>query len=152
MTEGKTQTHTLEDTTERAFALFTQWVYTQKLDIRPKDTRSPITVTSEGEAFFELWVLADKLLVRSLQNLTIDLIHKMNTVHNMVWTSEIKYTYENTSLDSPLRRLLIDQVASLGEESQSMCEHIHKRSINGPDLRFKTKGASKYQRCFSRHG
>ena len=57
------------------------------------------------------WVLADRLLIPSLQNTTIRLINALRIHRNRTPTSAIKYIWENTAEDSPLRKLLLKYYA-----------------------------------------
>ena len=108
MIEGQTQTYRLEDTTKEAFGLFVAWLYIQKINIRvPEDQTSKL-----ASALPILWVLAEKLLIPSLQNLTIDSIEQYRKDEKVILGPSIKYIYSNTSTGSPLRKLLVDQCAS----------------------------------------
>jgi hypothetical protein len=77
--EGKTQTYRIEDTTEEAFRLVVQWLYSQKLVLLQHTPNHPLLedVThlsgmAEDESLVELWVLAAKLKTPKLQNAAID--------------------------------------------------------------------------------
>jgi len=107
MIEGQTQTYRLEDTTNEAFSLFVAWLYTQKINIEVAEDQ-----TFKASALPILWVLAEKLLIPSLQNLTIDSIEQYRKDKKVILGPSIKYIYSNTSAGSPLRKLLVDQCAS----------------------------------------
>ena len=129
--EGQTQTYRLEDTTEQAFRLLVQWLYSQKFELplgEYKDNGQIIdpevmrALMAEENSLAELWVLADKLCIPALQNLVIDTIHMICSVRERVPASTYRYIYENTESGSPLRRLVvtytvryIDQEGLLGE-------------------------------------
>lgn len=99
---GQTQTYKLEDTTAGAFALFVQWLYTQKIVLETQDD-----VTAQWQSLIYLWVLAEKFLIHRLQNQTIDSIDQCQRTSKTINVSNLKYIYENTSAASPLRRLFL---------------------------------------------
>jgi len=110
--EGQTQTYKLEETTEGAFGLLSQWIYTQKLDgdLGGKEKAGP--------NLYRLWILAEKLLMPRLQNLAIDHIEADHVKYRVIFVPEFEYVWENTTVDSPLRRLLAYQCAwSLRKEA-----------------------------------
>jgi hypothetical protein len=89
-----------------------QWLYTSKLR-KQKDRELP-----RGDLLIKLWVLADRLMVRKLQNMAICAIeHKVMKEDLVVRTDQVKYIYENTVSGSPLRRLIVDQCSNLHHES-----------------------------------
>jgi hypothetical protein len=63
--------------------------------------------------FIHLWVLADRLLISSLQNAIVRELEMMwdLRVDRAVGTSWVPYAYEHTSVDSPLRALTLDHCA-----------------------------------------
>jgi hypothetical protein len=94
--------------------LLSQWFYTQRLDgeLGGKDKAS--------RNLIRLWVLAERLLIPSLQNLAIDTIEIFRRKHNAIWTDMFKYVWGNTAANSPLRRLFIQQcVWNLSKEGFS---------------------------------
>jgi hypothetical protein len=103
--EGQTQTYTLEDTTEEVFALFSRFIYTLSLegDLGDKVNAAP--------NLCKLWVLAEKLLIPRLQNQVIDRIEATRDEFNVIYPYSVKYVWENTASDSPLRRLFIRHCA-----------------------------------------
>lgn len=101
--EGQTQTYTLDDTTEEVFSLLSQWFYTRKLE---GELGGRDKATSN---LYKLWVLAEKLLVLTLQNLIIDTIEMLRPKHNTVSTPSAQYIWSNATADSPLRRLFLQQ-------------------------------------------
>jgi hypothetical protein len=116
--EGQTQTYKLEDTTEFAFRFLTQWFYREKLDLDVhKDEISEtgadhkIKCAKQGLALVELWTLADLLLVDKLQDHVMDLMARIQKSCGAMNRHCFYYIYENTSADSPLRRLAVDQAA-----------------------------------------
>jgi hypothetical protein len=103
--EGQTQRYVLEDTTEAAFHLFSEWVYTQNIywDGESKDEPS-------GYSLPQVWVLAEKLLVPKLQNRVMDLIEEVRKKRGTVALT-ISWVYANTTCGSPLRRIYTHQWA-----------------------------------------
>ncbi|KAE9374856.1 hypothetical protein N431DRAFT_481996 [Stipitochalara longipes BDJ] len=64
--------------------------------------------------FAQLWVAGDRLLMPRLQNAVILAWHELWTDHNNnrgCTTSWLNYAYEHTCVESPLRNLVIDQLA-----------------------------------------
>ncbi|TVY13745.1 hypothetical protein LARI1_G008201 [Lachnellula arida] len=123
--EGQTQTYILEDIGEHSiesFTLFVEWLYTQKLDLLQelkdivdgdKEYRNiPVntqrTVAAQTKAA-EVWILAEKLLVPSLQNLAIEQFERISfDIKRIPSDGHIKYIFANTSQGSPLRTLTAD--------------------------------------------
>ncbi|CZR51183.1 uncharacterized protein PAC_01058 [Phialocephala subalpina] len=128
--EGQTQTYHIDDTTEEVFRFFVQWLYSDKLEVwqlneerkhdiryilnNPKEHRIWIAnENSENQTLAALWVLADKLCLPTLQNLVVEYIADISKLPN-TWLpyKTYHYIYDNTSDDSPLRRLSVIQVAT----------------------------------------
>jgi len=59
---------------------------------------------------FQLWVLADKLLIPEVQNLTIKHIHEVAQVCPGPLVDHLNYLYANTAEKSPLRAMVVDKV------------------------------------------
>lgn len=92
--EGQTQTYVLDDIGEHGiatFTLFVEWLYTQKLDLLQelkyivdgdKEYRTiPANIRRIGAAEIqvaEMWIIAGKLLVPSLQNLAIEQLERIS--------------------------------------------------------------------------
>jgi hypothetical protein len=114
--EGETQTYTLQDTTKEAVRALLHWFYTLKLDniYEEEITRDPpkAKVKSETTVLVELWVLADRLLVRRLQNEIIERLEELRKLRNEVPTSTFDLVYKKTSEGSPLRKLMLHYSAS----------------------------------------
>ena len=106
--EGQTQTYTLEETTEDVFALFSRFIYTQTLE---GDLGGKVKAHQAGQNLWKLWVLAEKLLIPRLQNQVIDRIEATRDEFNVIYPYSVKYVWENTASDSPLRRLFIRHCA-----------------------------------------
>ncbi len=120
--EGQTQTYRFEETTEGALRLFVHWIYTQDLDIARQDNSRKsnleddknlpkITTREEGQVMVELWILAEKLLVPSLQNAVVLGLEERRKNTHMIHSQCCTYVWEHTSKDSPLRQLFLHQLA-----------------------------------------
>ena len=117
-TEGQTLTYRLEDTTEGAFRLLVQWLYTQKLDLlqlndesSDDETYSDSTWDENNRGLVELWILADRLCIPQLQNFALESINKISDKLLMVPTGIFNYTYEHTTAGCQLRRFLVELCA-----------------------------------------
>ncbi|KAF8865994.1 hypothetical protein BDZ45DRAFT_735942 [Acephala macrosclerotiorum] len=140
--EGQTQTYTLDDVSPRAFRILVRWLYTQALDVSIEqyeeaedddddgpadidtaseheeevtdDERLEINTLKMGLDLIHLWVMADRLLIRPLQNSAIDILEKLWSDPPVAeWSVVLSYIYENTTPSSPLRHLLVDMIAYL---------------------------------------
>jgi len=87
--------------------------YTQNLDVLEVSADVPFDeeFTNAIQALVELWVLADKLLIRRLQNDAMRQIQALSDKFAVLATKCLHYVYENTGKDSPLRKVFIYQVA-----------------------------------------
>ncbi|KAE9381269.1 hypothetical protein N431DRAFT_490676 [Stipitochalara longipes BDJ] len=120
--EGQTQTYRFEDTSPGAFRLFAQWIYEQKLDLyqlkdmeeRLNDVRYDLPNPNDLEnmELVELWVLADKIAMPALQNQVMTKIVEIrNAARDEVAVKTLHYIYEVTSVNNPLRLLMVSEVA-----------------------------------------
>jgi hypothetical protein len=108
--EGQTQTYRIFDTPESAVCLLVHWLYTQKVDLAQIDGSQNNILASD--LLICLWILADKLLIGSLQNAVIHELERLSMELNGVNVATLKYVYHNTTPDSKLRQLLLHQCAS----------------------------------------
>ena len=103
--EGQTQTYTLEEVIAPVARLLVNWLYTQQLDLlQPEDYSQK---TKEDLELARLFVIADKLLIPQLQNAIIVLFHKALAAGKDQPVSCVKYIWENTTKENPLRRLIL---------------------------------------------
>jgi hypothetical protein len=123
--EGETQTYRLEDINPSVFRLLVQWFYRQRLyvfeqeDIEcPDDKNDPEIeklLAAQDLDLVQLWVVADKLLIRPLQNAVIavleDFWEQPYARRARRPTSWIQYVYDHTSVGSPLRDFAVDVCA-----------------------------------------
>ncbi|KAH7382019.1 hypothetical protein BKA64DRAFT_218554 [Cadophora sp. MPI-SDFR-AT-0126] len=100
--EGQTQEVDLTDTPPFIFGTFVNWLYTQKIINRSGKLPSCISLSA-------LWILADKLLVPSLQNQALSALNARRVLDGTrLDSSMFNHVYENTASDSPLRRYIVD--------------------------------------------
>ncbi|CZR51105.1 uncharacterized protein PAC_00980 [Phialocephala subalpina] len=89
---------------------------------RLPDGRLPLAFSTEpsfpeqaGEdlALAELWILADKLLIPSLQNLLVTRMVRIENRYKKAPSETFNYVYENTAAGSTLRDLAVHKCARL---------------------------------------
>ena len=102
--EAQTKKSVLREHSPDVFEHFLNWMYTQRLEVLGEELPDP-------DFLIRLWVLADMLLIPDLQNIAIKGIEKQSSMSNSVCSNMYQYVYENTVLDSPLRKLMVFQVA-----------------------------------------
>ena len=100
-----------------------QWLYSQKftlLQLHPdhhfdeKDAKTELEL-AEDMSLVELWVLADKFRMSSVQNATLDAIdHVLSKPFADAPTETYHYICRNTPKGSPLRQYMIAICAELG--------------------------------------
>jgi len=63
---------------------------------------------------FKSWVLADKLLVKDVQSLALKQIYKygVNLLCSVYFVTSLNYLYDNTSVESALRRVVVYSFAT----------------------------------------
>lgn len=103
--EGLTQSMDLNDTTPSAAALLLRWMYTGKLHDRSNQL-------PRWYDLMEFWLLADKLLILEAQNLAMWGIEVARSEEGLVPTDYLAHIYKSTAPGSPLRKWVIDQVAT----------------------------------------
>ncbi len=110
-TEGQTQTYRLQDTTERAFRLLVQWIYSQKLNLLQTSLERVASLVGDRTAkadddcsLVELWELADKFEMPLLQNHVIDSMDRIHRATKAIPSKTFNYTCEIFNADCPLRR------------------------------------------------
>ncbi|KAF8851471.1 hypothetical protein BDZ45DRAFT_695919 [Acephala macrosclerotiorum] len=113
--ENRTQTYRIVDTTLRAFQMLNGWLYNEALNTKqlnpvPDMDLDSLDYREEDNALAELWVLAEKLSMPTLQNAAIKAITEIAIEHNCAPETTFDYVYKNTrDEESPLRRLLVRQ-------------------------------------------
>ncbi|KAI9760445.1 MAG: secretory subunit [Chaenotheca gracillima] len=123
--EGLEKAIHLPEDNEYAFKLFVLWLYKGNIE-EPADT-TKLEMWNHAWSFFELYVLADKLMIAELKNLAIDLFrHTCLRSHQGPGAIHMKAIYQRTMRGSPFRRLVVQSAA---------------RSFMSPDA---TTGASKW--------
>lgn len=97
--EGQTQTYELEDTTEGAVQLLVEGIYTQKLDLNVKLDLNDLEISRievRIMCLVNLWVLADKLLIRPLQNSAMVELQALCASHRWTPAIPVNCVYDNT--------------------------------------------------------
>ncbi|TEY57531.1 hypothetical protein BOTCAL_0215g00130 [Botryotinia calthae] len=117
--EGQTQTYHIEDADPEAFRLLTQWVYQEKFEHAHSREFSPrhngdfyliVQCMEEDGVLLRLWVLAEKFLIRGLQNYTMRVLCSKSLVCKLYLSSiELRYVFHNTGEESALRRFVTEQ-------------------------------------------
>ncbi|KAH6671101.1 hypothetical protein B0J14DRAFT_88381 [Halenospora varia] len=120
--ESQTQTYTLKDTTSLACRLLVQWLYTQRFSSFTPQERLTEPLQNPDEAsrksyfqrffsFVRLWVLADKLMILTLQNQVMDeLVRASTAVQYPVFLPVLEFIYGHIVTGSPLRRLAVEML------------------------------------------
>ncbi|CZR51104.1 uncharacterized protein PAC_00979 [Phialocephala subalpina] len=110
------QTHyRIIDTTSRAFQILHGWLFneelmTKQLSPPPDMDLDDEDYGEEDKSLAELWVLAEKLSIPTLQNAAIEAITRIAVEHSCAPEATFDYVYNNTQgEESPLRRLLVRQ-------------------------------------------
>ncbi|PVH85663.1 hypothetical protein DL98DRAFT_605229 [Cadophora sp. DSE1049] len=109
--EGQTQISHLEDAKDETVSLLVNWFYSQELSVDSLEKNE--IVDGDHWKLIRLWVLADKLLIPRLQNVTIIKLTEMEKAFNKTPVGCLNYIYNNTAAGSPLRLLLLHQCACL---------------------------------------
>jgi hypothetical protein len=123
--EGQKQTYNVDDIDKNAFRLFMQWLYTQNIKLsahsnifsdfsktrfQPHDCDAT-TRQSQEFALVQLWVLAEKYMIPTLQNYTIRILYRLGFVCKPLSPEVYLYIYDNTDPQSKLRLLASHQAA-----------------------------------------
>jgi hypothetical protein len=120
--EGETQTYRLEEISTSAFRLLVQWFYNEEFDVFKEDDLEcendeddpgiEKLWVDQDLNLIQLWIVADKLLIRPLQNAVINVLEEFweepFVRHGGPSTSWIPYAYEHTTVGSPLRNFAAD--------------------------------------------
>jgi hypothetical protein len=105
------------------FGLFAHWLYEQNLDHVGQNIEAAAEVVN-------LWVLAERLLVRDLKNATVNVL-----CGYLGWYADphlIRTVYSKTAIGSPLRKLIATAYAT---RSQSTALEMKTAKFN-PDIVF----------------
>ncbi len=102
------------------------WIYTkgvkykliQDVEIRPPSKETQAKFDEEIMNLMKLWVLGDKLLMPKLQNQVVAIIIKMWELGecHLESTSWISYIWEQTMVESPVRRFVRTHVIYLARK------------------------------------
>ncbi|KAH0341168.1 hypothetical protein KCU81_g6447, partial [Aureobasidium melanogenum] len=99
-TEGKIS---LPDESDDVFEIFNQFIYSRVLADGEGEKLT-------GDQLIKLWLFGDKYLVPVLQNVAMNSLKTKSDKENYIPTEKIKLIWENTLPNSPLRKLILDQV------------------------------------------
>ncbi|KAH7333112.1 hypothetical protein BKA65DRAFT_40143 [Rhexocercosporidium sp. MPI-PUGE-AT-0058] len=100
--EAESQEVQLYEVMPETFGIFVNWLYTQ--EIMSEDGEAP-----DIRSLVHLWLLADRILVPSLQNQAIDLIEqtRQQKGNDRLPSELFPIIYENTNADSALRLYVV---------------------------------------------
>jgi hypothetical protein len=134
--EGQTQTYRLEDTSPSVFPFLVQWMYTQRIKLLTHIEESGESRGSsdpgpghdeicrkQDTLFVDLWVLGDQLLMDGLQNYIMRQMQRVGHVCGVMAADIYHSIYAQTSSDSPLRRLIVDQCIWMGSGCEELSEY-----------------------------
>ena len=109
--------------------LLMKWMYSQELtllyDTYKNFRRADVDATKVKAQFMslaELWVLADKFAIPALQNHVILSMGRIQEVTCTYPWVTCKYIYQNTTINSALRRHIIDNCVKVGFSGLSVFE------------------------------
>lgn len=136
--EGQTQTYRLEvaGIDGNVVKLLVSWIYTQTLELKSDEPdsgdsgdvpalRRPKTLKQEFICLVKLWILADKLLMPRLQNAAMYEIETLRQGGNIFPLSMMKYIYENTANESPLRDYTLQHCATtVTPDAAKQCKQL----------------------------
>jgi len=131
--EGQTQTYKLEDAKGEVVELLVQWLYTQtfdiELDLEPKADHEAIKkeFLPALNTAIELWVLADKLILRKLQNQITSWIILTRKANRLIPTTCLHEVYRSTGPGSPLRHLFVSHCARKLKTDFFLNLFVHKQ-------------------------
>ncbi|KAN0122683.1 hypothetical protein V8E51_001009 [Hyaloscypha variabilis] len=124
--EGQTQEYRVDEEDEEVIRPLVHWLYTQQLMFTEPQKRPRLTWMKSRErelCLVKLWVLADKILIPQLQNMTLDVLDERRVKSKAVMDSKcLAYICANTSKDSGLRRWVVHRYA-FRLESSSFLKH-----------------------------
>ncbi|RDL36902.1 uncharacterized protein BP5553_06254 [Venustampulla echinocandica] len=106
--EGETQEYRLTNTTVGTVELLFQWLYSQDLNLTQLEEQK--AEIPESGSLVLLWLLADKLLIRRLQNLVIRQIDETIQQFGLLPLHVLHTVWQNTAEGCALRRYLIDAI------------------------------------------
>jgi hypothetical protein len=105
--EGRTRTYHFRDVTEVVIQFLVQWIYMQRLEIFQLEAAGTYDC-EECKSLFELWVLADQLLIPKLQNF---ILYRLKDIiidkHKLMPIDKFDYVYQNTAKESKIRLLFL---------------------------------------------
>lgn len=92
------------------FEAFQVWLYSQSLcNIEDPQDSCELSALPDFGTLARLWVFGDKYQIPLLQNCAIDTLAQKTRDENMFAVAVVATAYENTMVDSPLRKFAVDQ-------------------------------------------
>lgn len=106
----------MDDTSEGAFKLLVQWLYSEELQLcglrdNLVDHDEDDSYRTESQDLVKLWCLADKLCIPHLQNLLIEKIYEISEKWQELLTTAIDCLCGMTEKDSALRKFFVEMFA-----------------------------------------
>ena len=136
--EGQTQIYRLNDVNRRVFPHLINYLYTERVDLSLElyEKDEPESVkdqqAAQEEDLMQLWVLADKLLIPSLQNGVVETFECMwrEGTDRAMCTTCATYVYEHTAEHSPLQKLVADHCAfDLNDDHVLKARHDYPKEL-----------------------
>ncbi len=120
--QGQTKDYRVDEEDEQVIRLLAHWLYTQQLDVHRATEEAqidnPEVARKEDLCLVKLWVLADKILIPQLQNMTLDVLDERVKSKFAIDSKFLAYICVNTSKDSGLRRWFVHRCAFRLESSE----------------------------------
>ncbi|CAG8980294.1 hypothetical protein HYALB_00008914 [Hymenoscyphus albidus] len=109
-------TYSLDEEDKTTTEFLVQWLYTQ--DIQPAQLKPDATYNcAEILSIIKLWLLAERLVIPSLQNAAIKKFNDCLNQFKMICHTEINYIWSATKEGSPLRLYYIDVMFCLSDQT-----------------------------------
>ncbi|KAG9228299.1 hypothetical protein BJ875DRAFT_389672, partial [Amylocarpus encephaloides] len=89
----------VDDVKHSTFGVFVNWLYTQQIVAGKVSGRSHL---------MDVWLLADRFMVPSLQNAALVSLDRLLTYRDWFTPAAIQLIYENSSTEGTLRQYLLD--------------------------------------------
>ncbi|KAK2628411.1 hypothetical protein QTJ16_001514 [Diplocarpon rosae] len=135
--EVQTRSYRLEELNPNTFRILAQWFYPRKIVVHEHDIiaqgdvetaeadADSLTVTVSQEFYLiQLWVLADRLLIRYLQKAVTGRLSELwIELDPRLFFELIPYVYANTTLDSMLRWAMVDCFANTLENIPGISDY-----------------------------
>ena len=107
------------------FSYFQYWAYTGVIEQKPSDPSEISWHTLAG-----IYIFAEARFIPALQNMAIDILISKHESLLRAPIEELRYIYENTAEQSPVRRFLAERAAHRG----NLKDWFHDRTIYPTDF------------------